>query len=479
MAWPPLFDTEKCPVPYVPRVSFDFISNCEILPAPPPIFDCPDIEIPIDVPPPPFDLPPISIPPICIPCPTLLASATIEMGDAASVTVTVTPLHSNSSCTSQPSCIFLFDFHFVIPEPSASLPSISIPCPFMATSATITQGGDSATIDFTVTQTGSGGSCGFMFDLDINIPEFPSASIRSISVPCPTMETSATITQGGESATVNFTVTPTGSLGSCAFLFDLDINIPDFPSASVSLPSLVVPCPTISAHATITQAGESATVAFTVTETGSAGSCAFIFDLDITIPEFPSVSLPSAVCPTMSASGTIAYADIDFPELTFTVTKGDVGEESVDSGNASGGDCAFLFDLDIKLPPPRPCPEISVSATIEQYGRTPQITFGVTPTGGDGPRDPCEFFLDLHIVIPEFPSSSESCPCDAAGPCVTWVWCKPCNGGTYRWQKRSGGDWQQGDPPEPNFDGRMAGDAVITCLCPMCSSESLSEEAEP
>ena len=48
--WPPLFDVDKCPAAIADKVDFDFIQDCTILPAPPPIFDCPDIEIPPDIP---------------------------------------------------------------------------------------------------------------------------------------------------------------------------------------------------------------------------------------------------------------------------------------------------------------------------------------------------------------------------------------------------------------------------------------------
>jgi len=50
MSDPPLFDQEKCPVPYVPEVDFQFIEDCQILPAPPTVFDCPDVEIPLSKP---------------------------------------------------------------------------------------------------------------------------------------------------------------------------------------------------------------------------------------------------------------------------------------------------------------------------------------------------------------------------------------------------------------------------------------------
>src|SRR5687768_9243795 len=51
--WDPLFDQDKCTVDFVPAVDFTFISECEIPPAPAPIFDCPDLELPPGPPAPP------------------------------------------------------------------------------------------------------------------------------------------------------------------------------------------------------------------------------------------------------------------------------------------------------------------------------------------------------------------------------------------------------------------------------------------
>ena len=50
----PLFDPDRqeaCSLPSTAAVPFRFISDCQILPAPAPIFDCPDIDIPPDPPP--------------------------------------------------------------------------------------------------------------------------------------------------------------------------------------------------------------------------------------------------------------------------------------------------------------------------------------------------------------------------------------------------------------------------------------------
>jgi len=41
-----LFDTSQCDLPVIPLVDFPFVSECDVLPAPPAIFDCPDIDIP-------------------------------------------------------------------------------------------------------------------------------------------------------------------------------------------------------------------------------------------------------------------------------------------------------------------------------------------------------------------------------------------------------------------------------------------------
>lgn len=107
MPLPPLYDLEHCPVPYIPTHSFEFVPDCSILPAPPPIFDCPNIEIPFDVPPPP------------IPCPVINVNATGSIGytgdpeEPPTFDVFVTAI-TERSCGS---CAVTLDFDFQIRLP--------------------------------------------------------------------------------------------------------------------------------------------------------------------------------------------------------------------------------------------------------------------------------------------------------------------------------------------------------------------------
>jgi hypothetical protein len=113
----PLFPLTKCSLSSIPEVDFEFNSVCRVLPAPPPIFDQPDIEIPLDFPPQPVILPPIRTPAICMPCPQLHAVATMGFAQdsEAGAFATVTPLTSAGSCDSSPDCQFEFDFDFRFP----------------------------------------------------------------------------------------------------------------------------------------------------------------------------------------------------------------------------------------------------------------------------------------------------------------------------------------------------------------------------
>jgi hypothetical protein len=121
----PLFPTTGCSLSSIATLDFEFNSACEVLPSPPPIFDQPDIEIPIDFPPQPVIIPPIEIPeplppfPVCIPCPTLAATATIEVTSDSSegADVIITQLADAGSCDSSPSCAYQFDFHLRVPRP--------------------------------------------------------------------------------------------------------------------------------------------------------------------------------------------------------------------------------------------------------------------------------------------------------------------------------------------------------------------------
>lgn len=416
MPFDPLFDQEKCPVQYVPKVDFLFIDDCNIQPAPDPVFDCLDIEIPPEPPLPPITVPPLPLPSLCIPCPTIHASATLTVGCAPpSVDVTVTTTHSTGSCDPSPSCAFVFDFDFNIPKP---------PCPVIAASAGITVvEGDSAGVDITVTPVTTATSdscqstgCDLIFDFDFRIP-LPSLSVSlpstSVSFPCPTFNVSATAGFANEPE-VNFTIEPTGS-NSCAFNVTLEVL---FPSTSASLPS--ARCPEFTATADIAF-GDSLAADFIVTrDTEQPGNCAFNLDLDIVIP-----------CATISqGSATVELGDE--PSIDFTITP------------TGGPGCGAIVDLHVVVPTPVP-----------------------GPAGGDGPPG-------------NDGNDGRDCNYGCYGGyayCQLWIWCPPCAGSDDggSWKKPSGTNWTLGDPPYPTYDGNFEGDATITCFCPPClSSSSLS-----
>jgi hypothetical protein len=496
MALPFFPEREDCPLPFVPKLNFRFISDCQILPAPPPIFDCPDIIIPPEPPIPTITIPPIPIPEICIPCPEIFASATIGIScGSAAVVVTVTPLHSNSSCASDPSCGFLFDFQFTLPPPE---------CPNLTASATLIYSeGAEPNLDVTVTAVeGSGScpkSCDFVFDFTLTLPK-PSLSLPSLSVsvpavsvfaPCPEILTSATITQIGDEATITFTATPIAEgSDSCKILLDLDITIPEFPS--LSLPEIVIP--------------------------------------SIDFPDIPEVP-----CPEVLTDAAIAYADIPAPTIEFTATVIDLrdppasnslssgqSERSLSSGEsleqqASGSHCVIQLDLNIQIPEPV-CPVMLGSATIG-YGPTLDIDFTITPLPPAAPNEPCFYIFDLAIEIPREASSSARCPeitaaadttspyanvdvtvtkidpcdyhldfqfdfqfpsqglgscsCPAHGgfdedTCQDFLWCS-LPGGGVGWSPKGAGI---GEAVLPTFPGRMLGELVTICECPSHSSDS-------
>ena len=185
MAQDSLFDQDRCPVPFIPDVDFRFVSDCDILPAPPAIFDCPPLELPLDP------------PPQAIPCPDLDVTAVGSLAYGSSpclpprfdVEVTTTRIDSCGSCL----LTVDFDFDLEIPPPI-------IPCPVITADGTVTVGTGSACsnggpgVVITITKTpqssisscGSATPCEYSFDFDFNIP-----------VPCPVIRGSAGISGNG------------------------------------------------------------------------------------------------------------------------------------------------------------------------------------------------------------------------------------------------------------------------------------------
>lgn len=377
--WPPLFDEQKCPEAVADKVDFNFISDCTVLPAPDPIFDCPDLAIPPE--------PPIPV----VPCPTFIAGGTGSSNVQFNVDLSVKQSTCQSSATaggqlelvftSDDCCNFLFDLDLdlnldlaiCIPPP---------PCPTFDVSGTATLNADAGGIDCNttpsaglvisaVTTSGSSGcEVAFDFEFDLIVPPPP--------VPCPVLTggAAATATGGGStgdcggdtSVAAALTITPTESGDPCNpdcdfdFDFDFDFQFPRQP----------IPCPTITATTdTTTTVSEgapqvSATVSVSPNESGDPCSptCTFdfIFDFAFTLP--PAIPGPAGPCPNVTGSATATTGTGTSADATLTVTQ-----------TGSDSNCAYLFDFDFTLVPG---PEGS---------RGPEGSQG--PPGNTGPAGPC------------------------------------------------------------------------------------------
>jgi hypothetical protein len=421
-----LFDQTKCPVSLIPEVDFHFVSDCSVLPAPPPIFDCPEVNIPFDV------------PQQKIPCPAINVSAAggISYGTDPcaeprfTVVVTTTQRESCGSCALD----IDLDFDIDIPPPK-------VPCPELAASGalTVTTGTEACETEPSViinvtnttregTSCGSSPTCEFNFDFDFNIPIPPP--------PCPDITGSAaaiitigenptgSLCRGEPAARVNLTVTTNNTGTSCNPQCEVDFDF-DF---DFVLPRPVIPCPTIggSATATIDVTNDSLTctgdptvdVALTVTTNQTGDSCNptceidFDFDFDFVLPR------PVIPCPTIGGSAT-ATIDVTNDSLTCT------GDPTVDvaltvTTNQTGDSCNptceidFDFDFDFVLPRPViPCPTIggSATATIDVTNDSltctgdPTVDVALTVTTnqtGDSCNPTCEidFDFDFDFVLP-------------------------------------------------------------------------------
>jgi hypothetical protein len=164
----------------------------------------------------------------------------------------------------------------------------------------------------------------------------------------------------------------------CRVALDLDLAIP--------LPQ--PPCPVINAAAVLNYGGTVATplLALSVTPTTIPGvdcstpdTCQFDIDLQLDLPGPP--------CPEITASGSIAIEPgRENPSMAFTVTK-----------NAEN--CEFALDVDIALPPPPPCPEISGTISVTPAS-TPTGTILISATPPETAGDPCQFAVDIDIGVP-------------------------------------------------------------------------------
>jgi hypothetical protein len=387
----PLFDPDKCDIDAIPSLGFEFVSECAIPETPPPIFDCPIPLIPRD--------PPPAI------CP--------EFGGAARVN------YYNQNCPEQSEpnafaitrldsdpCRFFIDLDLSIPLPE-------IPCPDIAGgSVRVTTGyadcvGEARgeiTVAANPVETnpcdGSDGSqaataCRFTIDLDLTVP-IPRPVCPVIEAGAVTVTTGYADCVGAARGSLRVTAEEPvddcsdGDSAQCQFTIDLDLTVP--------IPRPV--CPVIDGGVVtvntgyadfVGAAGGTLTIQTVATEadcSDSVGSqgCQYVIDLDIDIP------IPTPVCPDINATGTIDYIDGTTPtinaEFVATETPGDIDQPPT---------CQFDLNIDIGLPTPRPCPEITGDVSV-YFADSPTGSFAVTPT--ETASGVCKFDLNIDIGIP-------------------------------------------------------------------------------
>jgi len=464
MSQPPLFNQNNCSVPYVPTANFRFVSECSILPAPPPIFDCPEIPIPFDPPPQKIPCPvievaatgsagyggtpctpgrfdvettvtqidscgschinldfdfDIALPPPTIPCPTISGGGEVtigrksncsEAGPGVAVTVTKQPNLNSGSCDAATPCEYQFDFDFNIP----------IPCPILKAAGEVTVGRQSNCsvagpgVEITITKVSNSSCrsdssiqpCEFLFDFDFNIP-----------VPCPVITAGGGVTIGRdrscsiEGPGVEITVTKVSnsscnsnsSIQPCQYEFDFDFNIP-------------IPCPIIRGSASIgvthpaADCGGAPAVTLLVTKVppsvqsscSAVMPCVYEFDFDFNIP------VPQPPCPefTLGGSVTVAAATCDAaPGVTITATNTTPPPNCSDS-DTDAPTCTFDFDFDFNIPVPvPPCPTLEAQAGLTvTNGGAPDVTVTVTNTtasvGSCEEATECTFDFDFDFIIP-------------------------------------------------------------------------------
>jgi len=250
-----LFNTKKCDVPYVPTYDFNFVDDCTVLPAPPPIFDCPLIDIPFETPIPDFNL--------NIPCPILdvVTAGSISFHNNScdaptfDVASTLTPSKDGNSCRLD----LNLDLGIKIPQPKVRCPTIDT-----TGNLSLITGHAARTavpvFDVVMTNTTTDNACNpnrnckYTMDLDLRIPILP--------LDCPVLTTTTTntdvrvrtydpiyLTQSTPLAsssiaasTVDVLITPyeagTSSRPLCGvsldFMFDLAVPVPQFDASVIN-----------------------------------------------------------------------------------------------------------------------------------------------------------------------------------------------------------------------------------------------------
>lgn len=322
----PIFGNSLCSLERIPAPVYPFIDDCQLIRTPEPIYECPGLDIPIDI--------PLSLDTFC---PDLFASATVGATQTVSADLSaevhVTTTRSPSSVSCGTGLDFDFQFNFPLPKFPDSF------CPRLAVAATTESAiGQVPAAHVTATRNvGSTSKCRFDFDFDFKFP-LPKKPI------CPGFSATAHTTVGLPATNPAAHVTATRhSVGShCGFVFDFNFNLPQAPKPI---------CPAVKGSATLEFTYGSHTAAHVVaTRHSLPGVCFNQFDFDFVLPHPP--------CPNIGAVATTTMTIAALPQVNVVITRVPVGTV-FSSVTADGhhvtdvvqiGECDYIIDFDFALP---------------------------------------------------------------------------------------------------------------------------------
>jgi hypothetical protein len=269
--------------------------------------------------------------------------------------------------TNSDPCEFALDLDLALPIPEPICPVFNTTASALL-STTVATAGISFDITPVVSADISGTCdekrpCEYDVNVDIQIPQ----------TPCPVIS-GAIFVHSADDYTGAITITPTPQEGpntACQFAVDLDIGIPQTPTP---------PCPDITGTVNLTSSG-TPSAALSITPTAPAAPtdpCAYAItlDLDIPTPCVPNIDVTAAIACVNGANS---------PIFETAVTKGATG-------------CDYLIDLNVELPPIRPCPVITSSLSLKTGDLAGALTVSkTTPTNATAA---CSYSVDLDLYIP-------------------------------------------------------------------------------
>lgn len=394
-----VFDTQRCSLPFIPKLSINLVPDCVIPPLPQPILDCPDMEITPDFPGPPpptcgvlqgsaraentlIDEPPmlaIAVTPqprpvgsclalfdmnLVMPCVTLFATGSVRMdtGDNSNSSSMSPPpgptfqVTTGRGINSTGGCVLFLDMN------------LQLPCQQLTAHADIHRAPTFRAVS-TVSQENNGDGCNLNLDLDFGVP-------------CPSMKGNGTIAYNSmiTQPQIYFMPTlrpPVGSLphGPCTFDFDLNIQIP-------------LACKPTIKPSVWTSPGKTFEAWFTARQ---SAPCKYYLDL---VLQYPRPCLPK-----FKTSASVRFdPDYTIPYTAYTITR----------TPALGSSCQYVADLQIYLPPYKKCPAFLAVASV-RFDPDYPVPYAAMTIDKVADNPSCKYMADLQIVLPPY-GTAKACP---------------------------------------------------------------------